>query len=89
MRKTLPRHAKAAVGMDVALLDADSDGAYQAVVAVAAIDVSLTILTIDYHGQTRNSLSHFHTFATYYDVGIIPPTSDESIINKHRSMSYR
>lgn len=68
MRKTLPRHAKAAVSMDVALLDADSDGAYQAVVAIAAIDISLTVLTIDYHGQTRDSLSPFHTFATYYNV---------------------
>ncbi|CAI6340285.1 unnamed protein product [Periconia digitata] len=68
MRKTLPRHAKAAVGMDVALLDADSDGACQAVVAISAIDISLTILTIDYHGQARDSLSHFHAFATYYDV---------------------
>ncbi|KAF2644918.1 hypothetical protein P280DRAFT_466182 [Massarina eburnea CBS 473.64] len=68
LKKTLPKHVKASVGMDAVLLDADSDGAYQAVVAVTSIDVSLTVLTIDYHGQTRNSLSRFHAFATYHNV---------------------
>lgn len=71
MRKTLPRHVKAAVDMDVALLDPDSDGAYQAVIAVAAIDVSLTVLTIDYHGQSKDSLSHFASLATYHEVSIM------------------
>lgn len=69
MRKKLGKHAKAAVDMDVALLDEDGRGGYQAVIAVAAIDVSLTLLTIDYHGVLANSLSGFSSFATYYNVG--------------------
>lgn len=69
-RKAFPRHVQAAVDMDVALLDADADGAYQIIVAVAAIDVSLTILTIDYQGKSRNELSKFSSFATYYNVSL-------------------
>lgn len=70
VRKTLPSHVKAAVDMDVALLDPDSDGACQIVVAVAANDVSLTVMTVDYHGHSQNSLSRFHTFATYHNVSL-------------------
>ena len=54
--------------MDVALLDPDSDGAYQIAIAVAAIDVSLALFTVDYHGTSRNSLSGFHLVDTYRDV---------------------
>jgi prolactin regulatory element-binding protein len=90
MRKTLPRHAKAAVGMDVALLDADSDGAYQAVIAVAAIDVSLTVLTIDYHGQSKDSLSQFHSYATYQNVRSQSDLMQGDIgANIDRSTSFR
>lgn len=71
LRKTLPKHVKAATDMDVALLDADSDGAYQIVAAVAAIDSSLSVFTIDYHGHVRDSLSSIHSFATYTDVSLI------------------
>ncbi|KAF2687450.1 hypothetical protein K458DRAFT_362244 [Lentithecium fluviatile CBS 122367] len=63
LRKKLGRHAKAAVDMDVALLDEDAKGRYQAVIAVAAIDVSLSVLTIDYNGD---SMGRFSSFATYY-----------------------
>lgn len=68
LRQSFPRHVKAFVDMDVALLDADENGAYQAVVAVAAIDVSLTVLTIDVRGEKLESISRFNTFATYYNV---------------------
>jgi prolactin regulatory element-binding protein len=34
LRKTLPKHVKAATDMDVALLDADDEGSYQIVIAV-------------------------------------------------------
>jgi len=68
LRKTFSRHVQAAVDMDVALLDPDSNGAYQIVVAVAAIDVSLSVITIDYHGQSRDSLGRFNSLATYYNV---------------------
>jgi prolactin regulatory element-binding protein len=67
-RKTLPKRVKAATDMDVALLDADSEGAYQIAVCVAAIDISLSVYTIDYNGRTRNSLGSFHPFATYDNV---------------------
>ncbi|KAJ4349706.1 uncharacterized protein N0V89_008323 [Didymosphaeria variabile] len=68
LRKKFDRHVLAAVDMDVALLNADEDGAYQAVVAVAAIDVSLTVLTINYRGRNLNTISKFNNFATYYNV---------------------
>ncbi|KAL5120607.1 hypothetical protein ACEQ8H_001355 [Pleosporales sp. CAS-2024a] len=67
-RTTLPSHVKAAVDFDVALLDASTDGAYQIVVAVGGIDVSLTMYTIDYHGPGQNSLSLLHKYATYDEV---------------------
>ncbi|KAF1920915.1 hypothetical protein BDU57DRAFT_465811 [Ampelomyces quisqualis] len=67
-RKTLPSHVKAATDFDVALLDADEDGAYQVVVAVGGIDVSLSIYTIDYHGPARDSLSQLYKYATYDEV---------------------
>ena len=68
LRKTLPRHIKAATNMDVALLDADADGAYQIAIAIGAIDISLTVYTMDYHGDARNSLSSFHSFNSYDNV---------------------
>ncbi|KAF1947896.1 hypothetical protein EJ02DRAFT_499024 [Clathrospora elynae] len=68
VRKTLPKHVKAATDMDVALLDIDSDGAYQIAIAVAAIDVSLHVYTMDYHGAARDSLSSFHAFNSYDNV---------------------
>ncbi|KAF2738155.1 hypothetical protein EJ04DRAFT_460039 [Polyplosphaeria fusca] len=67
LRKRLPGHVKAAVDMDVAILDADSEGSYQVVVAVGAIDISLSIYTIDYNGVSK-SLSSFHSLATYREV---------------------
>lgn len=68
VRKTLPKSVKAATDMDVALLDPDSTGAYQIVIAVAALDISLHVYSMDYHGSARNSLSSFHHFATYDNV---------------------
>ncbi|KAF2016269.1 hypothetical protein BU24DRAFT_422607 [Aaosphaeria arxii CBS 175.79] len=68
MRKRLPGHVKAAVDLDVARLDADDNGAYQSVVAVAGHDCSLSIYSIDYLGSSRNSLGSFVSFATYRDV---------------------
>ncbi|KAF9696942.1 hypothetical protein EKO04_004908 [Ascochyta lentis] len=68
LRKTLPKRVKAASDMDVAFLDPDSTGAYQIAVAIASIDISLIVYSIDYHGRSRNSLSHFHHYATYDNV---------------------
>ncbi|KAF2033656.1 hypothetical protein EK21DRAFT_58027 [Setomelanomma holmii] len=68
-RKTLPKHAAAATDMDVSLLaPSEADGAYQVVVAVGAIDRSLSVFTLDYHGSARDSFSSFHKYATYEDV---------------------
>ena len=66
-RKTL-KNIKAATDMDVAILDAGADGAYQIVIAVGAIDISLSVYTMDYNGQTGDSLSNFHSYGTYHDV---------------------
>lgn len=66
-RKAFPRHVQAGADMDVALLDSDDQGTYQAVVAVAAMDISLTVLTIDYHGPHKG-IGHFSSFATYHKV---------------------
>lgn len=68
LRKVLPKHVKAATDMDVSLLDMDNQGAYQIVIAIAAIDMSLTVYTMDYHGPTRDSLSTFHSFSSYDNV---------------------
>lgn len=68
LRKSLPKSVKAATDMDVALLDPDSTGAYQIVIAIAALDISLHVYSMDYHGSARNSLSSFHHFATYDNV---------------------
>lgn len=68
LRKVLPKHVKAATDMDVSLLDVDDQGAYQIVIAIAAIDISLTVYTMDYHGPDRDSLSTFHSFNTYDNV---------------------
>ena len=68
LKKTLPKHVKAATDMDVALLDPDSDGAYQIGIAIGAIDISLTVYTMDYHGPARDSLSSFHSFNSYDSV---------------------
>lgn len=74
LRKRLPKHVKAATDLDVALLDKDADGAYQIAIAVAAIDISVGVYTMDYHGSARDSLSGFHAFNSYNNVGLrIPP----------------
>lgn len=72
LRKTLPRHIKAATDIDVALLDTDSDGAYQIAIAIGAIDISLNVYTMDYHGTARDSLSGFHAFNSYDNVSERP-----------------
>lgn len=69
-RKTLPKHVKAATDMDVALLDADMSGAYQIAIAIGAIDVSLSVYTVDYYGDVQDSLSKIHSFNSYDDVRI-------------------
>ncbi|KAF1830702.1 hypothetical protein BDW02DRAFT_572766 [Decorospora gaudefroyi] len=68
LRKKLPKHVKAGTDMDVCLLDVDDEGAYQIAIAVGALDVSLTIYTMDYHGPARDSLSKFHSFNSYHNV---------------------
>ena len=72
-RKTLPKHVKAATDLDVALLDKDANGAYQIAIAVAAIDISVSVYTIDYHGSARDSLSSLHAFNRYDNVGLGRP----------------
>ncbi|OCL12763.1 hypothetical protein AOQ84DRAFT_227006 [Glonium stellatum] len=68
LRKRLPRHVKAAVDMDVCALDADEKGAYQIVIAVAGIDISTMIFTMDYQGTAKNYLGRFHSYTTVRDV---------------------
>lgn len=87
LRRSFPRHVQAAAEMDVALLDADDDGSYQAVIAVAAMDVSLTVLTIDYQGQQRNT-SRFTSFATYHKVGAFLRLMHRAL-NVYRSTTTR
>ena len=73
LRKALPKRVKAATDMDVAFLDSNSSGAYQIAIAIAAIDISLHVYSMDYHGRSKNSLSSFHHFATYDDVSVPNP----------------
>ncbi|KAF2204805.1 hypothetical protein GQ43DRAFT_453529 [Delitschia confertaspora ATCC 74209] len=67
-RKRLPGHVKAAVDMDICLLDADEKGAYQIAIAVAGNDVSTSIFTLDYHGTDSNTVSRFHSYTTFREV---------------------
>ncbi|EON66635.1 hypothetical protein W97_05881 [Coniosporium apollinis CBS 100218] len=69
LRKRLPSHVKAAIGMDVSLLDADpSTGERQIVVAVAGQDISVCVYTLDYRGSAKDSISHFHKVTVLKDV---------------------
>jgi prolactin regulatory element-binding protein len=68
LRKKLPGHVKLALDMDVSLLDADDEGAYQIAIAVGALDCSLTVYTMDFHGPARDSMSSFHSFNSYNNV---------------------
>lgn len=74
LRRRLPRHVRAAVDMDVCALDADENGAYQIVIAVAGIDISTTIFTIDYQGTANNCLGKFHSYTTVRDVHAVQMT---------------
>lgn len=84
LRKALPKHVKAATDMDVALLDADDQGAYQIAIAIAAIDMSLTVYTMDYHGPSRDSLSAFHSFNSYDNVRRKPSDCDLCVLIETR-----
>ena len=35
---------------------------------LSAIDISLTVYTMDYHGPERDSMSSFHSFNSYDNV---------------------
>ncbi|KAI9742140.1 MAG: hypothetical protein M1835_003079, partial [Candelina submexicana] len=48
LTKRLHKSIKAATSFDVSLLDADSSGAKQVIVAVAGADLSIELLTLDY-----------------------------------------
>lgn len=74
LRKRLPRHVKAAVDMDVCALDADENGAYQIVIAIAGIDISTTIFTMDYQGTANNCLGRFHSYTTVHDAHAVQMT---------------
>ncbi|KAL2350499.1 hypothetical protein BJ546DRAFT_892023 [Cryomyces antarcticus] len=67
LRKILPKHVKQAIGLDACVLDADSAGSRQIVVAVAGQDVSISVFTINYAG-TSNTLGKFKSFSTLRDV---------------------
>lgn len=79
LKKSLPRAVGAATDLDVALLDAGSNGEYQMVIAVAGIDLSLSVYTMDYKGQ--DSLSTFHHYATYDNVRLLHETKRECRAN--------
>ncbi|KAI9818562.1 MAG: hypothetical protein M1827_000621 [Pycnora praestabilis] len=66
LRKRLHKSMKAAISLDVAVLDADSSGLRQIVVAVAGQDVSIELLTLDY--AFTKGLSKFRHYSTLRDV---------------------
>jgi prolactin regulatory element-binding protein len=68
-RKKLPKHIKAAVSLDVCLLDEDPElGFRQIVVAVAGQDISIEVLVIDYLGYKEDRLSKFRSYKSLQDV---------------------
>ena len=66
-QRRLPRHVKAAVDMDVCCLDTDERGAYQAVVAVAGVDISISMYTIDFHGSQKNRPGQLRPLTSFRD----------------------
>lgn len=68
LRKSLPRRVKAAVDMDVCMLDADDSGARQIMIAVAFMDISISVFTMEYHGYAKDSLGKFNSLTTLRDV---------------------
>jgi prolactin regulatory element-binding protein len=69
LRKRLPGHVKAAVDLDTCSLDADErTGERQIVIAVASADLSISVLTIDYRGVDRDSLSNLRNVTTLRNV---------------------
>lgn len=68
LRKRLPKRIKAAVDMDICELDADEKGARQIMIAVAAIDISISLFTVDYYGPAKGTISKFHPMTTLRDV---------------------
>jgi prolactin regulatory element-binding protein len=89
LRKTLPRHVKAATDMDVSLLDTDDNGAYQIAIAVGALDLSLTVYTMDYHGPARDSMSSFHSFNSYNNVSMSAAAPRCRMLMEARSMTCK
>lgn len=89
LRKALPKHVKAATDMDVCILDADDEGAYQIAIAVGAIDISLTVYTMDYHGPARDSLSSFHSFNSYDNVSRRDVNIRECTLIRARCTMYK
>lgn len=65
--KSLPRHIKSAVSMDVCTLDAGKDGDLQVVVAIAGQDQSIEVYTTDYRGKW-DTFSNFKGYLTLRDV---------------------
>ena len=60
-RKRLHKSMKAAIGLDSAILPADSKGVRQTVVAVAGQDISIELLTIDYSPMKGLSKFRLHS----------------------------
>jgi len=60
-RKRLHKSMKAATGLDVTMLPADSKGLQQIVVAVAGQDISIELLTIDYNPVKGLSKFRLHS----------------------------
>lgn len=65
--KSLPRHVKQAVSLDVCALDADKKGNQQFVVAVAGQDISIEVFTTNYQPGT-DTFSAFRSYLSMKDV---------------------
>lgn len=65
--KSLPRHVKQAVSLDVCALDADKNGNQQFVIAVAGQDISIEVFTTNYQ-QATDTFSPFRSYLSMKDV---------------------
>jgi len=65
----LPRRIKQAASLDVCTLDADKNGDFQAVIAVAGQDISIEILTANYQSSAGmfSKLRSYNSFRNVHD----------------------
>ena len=67
LEKSLPKHVKQAVSLDVCTLDSDENGSQQFVIAVAGQDISIEVFTTNYQ-TASDTFSPFRSYLSMKNV---------------------